>query len=179
MIDDYEAISGMRISRGNRSTRRKSAPVQLCPPQIPYDLSWARTQTASMGSRRLTAWAMARLGTSLTWNRSTKHSNGKLGWISQFLLACDDSPSTHYKTVRWKGTSAAAVTRKTLFIWRHVTAACRCSFCHMTSWSLTWAIATSRCLPSPKLTIFYSVRTACVSMRHTSLVARKDLIPLL
>jgi hypothetical protein len=37
MIDDgdYGAVGGMRIGRGNRSTRRKPAPVSLCPPQIP------------------------------------------------------------------------------------------------------------------------------------------------
>jgi hypothetical protein len=32
--DDGE-ISGMIIGRGNRSTRRKPAPLSLCPPQIP------------------------------------------------------------------------------------------------------------------------------------------------
>jgi hypothetical protein len=39
MIDDDEcgAVGGMRIGRGNRSTRRKPAPVPLCPPQIPHD----------------------------------------------------------------------------------------------------------------------------------------------
>jgi hypothetical protein len=36
--DDYGAVGGMRIGRGNRSTRRKPAPVQLYPPQIPHDL---------------------------------------------------------------------------------------------------------------------------------------------
>jgi hypothetical protein len=28
---------------GNRSTRRKPAPVPLCPPQMPHDLTWTRT----------------------------------------------------------------------------------------------------------------------------------------
>jgi hypothetical protein len=32
----------MRIGRGNRSTQRKPAPVPFYPPQIPYDLTWAR-----------------------------------------------------------------------------------------------------------------------------------------
>jgi hypothetical protein len=41
----------MRIGRGYRCTRRKSAPVPLCPPQIPYDLTWARTQATAVGSR--------------------------------------------------------------------------------------------------------------------------------
>jgi hypothetical protein len=53
--DDYGAIGGMRIGRGNRSTRRKPAPVPLCPPQIPHDLTWDRTWAAAMGSQRLTA----------------------------------------------------------------------------------------------------------------------------
>jgi hypothetical protein len=37
---DYDGgkISRMMISRGNRNTRRKSAPVPLCPPQTPYGL---------------------------------------------------------------------------------------------------------------------------------------------
>jgi hypothetical protein len=38
--------------------------LSLCPPQIPYDLTWARIRAAAVGSRRLTAWAMAR---SFTW----------------------------------------------------------------------------------------------------------------
>jgi hypothetical protein len=50
----------MRIDRGNRSTRRKPAPVPLCPPQIPHDLAWDRTRAVAVGSQRLTAWAMAR-----------------------------------------------------------------------------------------------------------------------
>jgi hypothetical protein len=62
MIDDDEcgAVGGMIIGRGNRSTRRKPAPVPLCPPQIPHDLTWARTRAVAVGSQRLTAWAMAR-----------------------------------------------------------------------------------------------------------------------
>jgi hypothetical protein len=62
MTDDDEcgAVGGMRIGRGSRSTRRKPAPVPFCPPQIPHDLTWARTRVAAVGSQRLTAWAMAR-----------------------------------------------------------------------------------------------------------------------
>jgi hypothetical protein len=39
MIDegDCGAIGGMKIGRGNRSTRRKPAPASFCPPQIPLD----------------------------------------------------------------------------------------------------------------------------------------------
>jgi hypothetical protein len=54
MIDDhYGAVGGMRIGRGNRSTRRKPAPVPLCPPQIPHDPTWDRTssQTSVQGTK--------------------------------------------------------------------------------------------------------------------------------
>jgi hypothetical protein len=45
MIDegDCGTIGGMKIGRGNRSTRRKPAPEPLCPPQIPHDQTQART----------------------------------------------------------------------------------------------------------------------------------------
>jgi hypothetical protein len=58
--DECESISGMRTGRGNRSTRWKPASAVLCPPQIPHDLTWARPRAASLGSWRLTSWAMAR-----------------------------------------------------------------------------------------------------------------------
>jgi hypothetical protein len=50
MIDDAECgtVGGIRIGRGNRSTRRKAAPVPLCSSQIPH-------RAAAVGSWRLTA----------------------------------------------------------------------------------------------------------------------------
>jgi hypothetical protein len=42
--DDCGAIDGMKIGRGNRSTRRKPASAPHCPPQIPHDQTRARTQ---------------------------------------------------------------------------------------------------------------------------------------
>jgi hypothetical protein len=43
MIDDgdFVAIGGMKIVRGNRSTRREPTLAPLCPPQIPRDQTWA------------------------------------------------------------------------------------------------------------------------------------------
>jgi hypothetical protein len=41
--DECGAVGGMRIGRGNRSTRRKPTSVPICPPQIPHNLTWART----------------------------------------------------------------------------------------------------------------------------------------
>jgi hypothetical protein len=63
MIDDEcGAVGEIWIGRGNRSMRKKSAPVPLRPSQIPHDLTWVRTRAAAsaVGSRRLTAWTMAR-----------------------------------------------------------------------------------------------------------------------
>jgi hypothetical protein len=50
--DDGE-IGGM-TGKGNRSTRRKPAPVPLCPPQTPHT-SQTRTRAAAVGRQRLTA----------------------------------------------------------------------------------------------------------------------------
>jgi hypothetical protein len=54
MMDDGDcgAIGGMKICRENWSTRIKSAPTPLCPPQIAHDQTWVRTRAAA-------AWAMA------------------------------------------------------------------------------------------------------------------------
>jgi hypothetical protein len=53
-VDDDEctAVGGMRIDRGNRSTRSKPVPVPLCTPQIPHNVTCARTRAAAVGSRR-------------------------------------------------------------------------------------------------------------------------------
>jgi hypothetical protein len=62
MIDDDDcgAVSGMKIDRGNRNTRRKPAPMPLCSPQIPHEQNRFRTRAAAMERQRLTARAMAR-----------------------------------------------------------------------------------------------------------------------
>jgi hypothetical protein len=65
--DDGE-FGGIKIGRGNRSTRRKPAPAPLCTPQIPLE-NRARTRAAAVGSRQLTAWAMARLSLHLQCRR--------------------------------------------------------------------------------------------------------------
>jgi hypothetical protein len=54
---DYDngEFGGMKIGRGNRSTRRKPAPTPLCPPEIPLYQTRDRTRTATVGSQRLTA----------------------------------------------------------------------------------------------------------------------------
>jgi hypothetical protein len=49
----------MKIGRGNRSTRRKTAPVPLCPSPITHDQIRARTLAAALRIGRLTSCAMA------------------------------------------------------------------------------------------------------------------------
>jgi hypothetical protein len=65
IYDECGAVNGMGIGRRNRCTGRKRTPLPLCPPQIPHDLTWARTQTAAVGNLRLT-WTMARPSTWVT-----------------------------------------------------------------------------------------------------------------
>jgi hypothetical protein len=54
MMVTVEQTGGMKTGRGNGRTRRKPAPVPLCPPQIPQDLTRALTRAAAVGSQRLT-----------------------------------------------------------------------------------------------------------------------------
>jgi hypothetical protein len=62
--DECGAVGGMRIGRGNLSTRRKHSPVPLSPPQIPHDVTWARIWATAVRSRRLTPWARPKLSLS-------------------------------------------------------------------------------------------------------------------
>jgi hypothetical protein len=54
------SIGGIRIGRGNRSTRRKPAPAPLSHHKSHMTRSGFEPRTAAVGSQRLTAWAMAR-----------------------------------------------------------------------------------------------------------------------
>jgi hypothetical protein len=60
MVMILGAISGMNERQGNRSTGRKPAPAPFCQPQIPHDLTRARTRAAAAGSWRLSACPTAR-----------------------------------------------------------------------------------------------------------------------
>jgi hypothetical protein len=51
---DHDGEIGGMIDSGNRSTRRKPAPVPLCPSQTSH-AARTRTRAAAVGSRRLTA----------------------------------------------------------------------------------------------------------------------------
>jgi hypothetical protein len=55
IYDECEAVGGMRIGRGKRSTGKKLLQCHL----VHHDLTWARNRSIAVGSRRLIAWAMA------------------------------------------------------------------------------------------------------------------------
>jgi hypothetical protein len=58
--DECGTVGGMRF--GRESTRRKPAPVPLCPPQTPHDPTWA----AAVGSWLIT-WAVTQSPCSCNW----------------------------------------------------------------------------------------------------------------
>jgi hypothetical protein len=37
MINEYEAVRGIKIGKGNRKTCRNLVPIPICPPQIHID----------------------------------------------------------------------------------------------------------------------------------------------
>jgi hypothetical protein len=51
MINEYGAVGGVRIGKGNRSIRGKPGLVPLCPPQVIHELTWDRIRVALMGRR--------------------------------------------------------------------------------------------------------------------------------
>jgi hypothetical protein len=76
MMDDNECGTvGWMSGRGNQSTRRTPAAVQLCLSQIPHDYTRARTLAVGVGSQRLTTWATAWLFYSLNLHSSLLQCN--------------------------------------------------------------------------------------------------------
>jgi hypothetical protein len=55
MVVIMEQFVELDMGRGNRTTRRKTAPAPLYAPQIPHDQTRARNLAAAVGSQRLTA----------------------------------------------------------------------------------------------------------------------------
>jgi hypothetical protein len=58
-VCEYGDVDGMKIGKGNRTTRRKPALPPLCPPQISLYLARAQNRAAVLRIQRLTSWAMA------------------------------------------------------------------------------------------------------------------------
>jgi hypothetical protein len=59
MTDECGAFGGMTNGRINLRARRKTAPVPLCPPQIPHHLTGEQPRPVTMGSRRLITYGKA------------------------------------------------------------------------------------------------------------------------
>jgi hypothetical protein len=59
-VNEYEAIGGVRIGRGNRGSEVKHCPMSLCPPQFSHDQTLVRTPIAVMRSLRMAPGATAR-----------------------------------------------------------------------------------------------------------------------
>jgi hypothetical protein len=90
-------FGGMKIGRGNRSTRRKPAPAPLFPPQIPLHQTRARTRAAAVGSQRLTAWAMARpnlvgIATDYGWT-TRRGGSSSPGRVKKFHFSISSKPA--------------------------------------------------------------------------------------
>jgi hypothetical protein len=73
MNDECGPIGG-RFDRGNKRTRRKLAPVLLCPLQIPYELTQATTRPVAVGSQR----AMTRPYSLAVYHEWERGENSKL-----------------------------------------------------------------------------------------------------
>jgi hypothetical protein len=50
-----EQLVKWELAGGNEVLGEDLPPISLCSPQIPHDLTWARTRAAAVGSRRLAA----------------------------------------------------------------------------------------------------------------------------
>jgi hypothetical protein len=111
---DCGAIGGMKVGRGNRSTRRKPAPAPFCPPQIPRHQTRARTRATAMGSQRLTAWATARpvLAVSPYQERQPCYN---------YLLNCGSAGlgQNDVEALCWQAESVRGVTELVLRAWRN------------------------------------------------------------
>jgi hypothetical protein len=112
--DDCRAISGMRIGKGNRSIRRKHAPVPLCPPQIPPGLE--------PGPPQWEAGAVTRPGSK---SKSSKYPV-RSRWQEQRTEASvnfDQTTRSHILDVSTSRTSNS--TASELFVFQCLTLICR------------------------------------------------------
>jgi hypothetical protein len=66
----------LNSNQWNADCRRKPGPVPLCPPQIPHNLTQARTRVAAVGSQRLTAMSYGMYA----WFQVTDINKSMLQW---------------------------------------------------------------------------------------------------
>jgi hypothetical protein len=78
--------------QGKPKYLEKPAPVPLCPPQNPHDLTWALTWTSAVGTRRLTPWAMARSRCLLYRRLSGPQSRSRRCGVERILMPPEIEP---------------------------------------------------------------------------------------
>jgi hypothetical protein len=124
--DERETFGGMRIGRGNRSTWRKPVPLPFRPPHMPHDPTWARTRAAVVGSRRLTAWAMARPSIDIT--KLLKELQILSSMYSLFIpplvkkkcgFTCNKRNNNKYSPNILRGPNSSAVTQINFLLYKY------------------------------------------------------------
>jgi hypothetical protein len=105
MIDDDEcgAVGGIRIGRGNRSTRRKPVPMSLFPSQIPNDVTFAGNRAAAVGSQRLTAWNCLIHGATLVTVWSWSQIKRRFLFQSRYFHSCRWNQDPVLRVCVWGG----------------------------------------------------------------------------
>jgi hypothetical protein len=133
IINNYGAVGGMRIGRGNRSTRRKPAPVSFCSSQIPCYLPSDRTRATAVGIRWLTShsWFLRSLKVvQFSWGLDWGHA------VAYLVEALCFKPEGHLFKIRCQETAIGD--RNTL---RTVVCVCQWSVkCNDESCVYKWAI---------------------------------------
>jgi hypothetical protein len=81
-------FGGMKIGRGNRSTRRKRAQAPLCSTQIPLDKTRARTRAAAVGWLWLVFTVFGRSNAGIVGSNRTQGMDVCVCFYSVFMLSC-------------------------------------------------------------------------------------------
>jgi hypothetical protein len=107
MIDEYRAFGKMGIGRGDRSTRRKPAPVPLFPP------------VSAVESRQPTAWAMARSSVLIKMNIDSAGFEILIAVIVKrsvfwIVMPCSSETAKHFRGIYCLQLHSFLVYRSTL-----------------------------------------------------------------
>jgi hypothetical protein len=101
--DDGE-FGGMKTGRGNQSTRRKPTPVPLCPPQIPHDLTLARTSEVTWCTHELLAAVHQPHDTYFQAEpfATANREGGPLPWIRIVRTELQNVKSCNFRSQDWE-----------------------------------------------------------------------------
>jgi hypothetical protein len=109
-MSGYGAVVEWYWQGKSEEIREKPDPVPLCPPQIPYGLTWAGTRACTMRSWWLTTLNMARptpyvhctqcLLLLCCWSDNTSHTG--MYWVHSWILGLGCIPVGSIKAQSWK-----------------------------------------------------------------------------